>query len=164
MKFNSLKEYFYKLSIRGYQFMMVPLLIFILFYLQSLTSVTFIILDSAWSNILFFTLSGVVIVSLTIVQITTSLKVRKIALQIGLGMKLEESGKILTKKMFLIAFQNLLASVALLITGSIYFALLFGVLFAWYFVQWPTPNSVCRMLSLKGDEREMVLTRGEAFK
>ena len=164
MKFNSLKEYFYKLNIRGYQFMMLPLLIFILSYLQSLINVTFIGIDSEWSNILLFALSGVVLVFLTIVQITTSLKVRKIALQIGLGVKLEELGKILTRKMFLMALQNLLASVALLSTGSIYFALLFGVLFAWYFVQWPTPNSVCRMLNLKGDEREIVLTRGDAFK
>ena len=34
MKFNSVKEYFYKLNSRGYQLMMVPLIFFILYNAQ----------------------------------------------------------------------------------------------------------------------------------
>ena len=144
--------------------MMVPLLIFILSYLQLFTKVTFIIFDSEVSNVLFFVLSGIVIFTLTIVQIFTSISIRKIAMEIGLGIKLEKLGQLLTKKMLMMALQNLLASVGLLLTGNIYFALLFAAVFIWYFLQWPTPDSVSRALNLKGDEEKMVLTRGEAFK
>ena len=34
MRFNSVKEYFYKLNSRGYQLMMIPLIFFIFYYSQ----------------------------------------------------------------------------------------------------------------------------------
>ncbi len=165
MKFNSVKEYFYKLNNRGYQLMMVPLIIFTLFYSQSIMNLPgWVILNQDISRILFFALGILSVIVLTIVQIRTKKQASAIAKEVGLGGKLEKIGTVLTRKMVALSMTVLLMPVALLFTGDRYFGFAFGVLALWYFLQWPTPGRVCRLLSLRGDEKEMVITRGEAFK
>jgi len=92
------------------------------------------------------------------------MKANAIAKEVGLGNKLEKLGTVLTRKMVAISMAVLLMPVALLFTGDSYFGIAFGVLALWYFLQWPTPGRVCKLLLLRGDEKEMVITRGEAFK
>ena len=165
MKFNSVKEYFYKLNNTGYQLMMVPLILFTFYYAQSIINLSgMIILNHEISKILFFALCGLSIIALTIVQLKTKNKANAIARQVGLGIKLEKLGALLTRKMLAISILALLMPIALLLTGDSYFSIVFGVLVLWFFLQWPTPRRVCRLLQLRGDEREMVITRGEAFK
>lgn len=165
MKFNSVKEYFYKLNNRGYQLMMVPLIIFTFFYSQSIVNLpTFVIVNQEISRILFFASSVIILIALTIVQLRTKMKANAIAKEVGLGNKLEKLGTVLTRKMVAISMAVLLMPVALLFTGDSYFGIAFGVLALWYFLQWPTPGRVCKLLLLRGDEKEMVITRGEAFK
>lgn len=165
MKFNSVKEYFYKLNNRGYQLMMMPLIIFTFFYSQSIIKLSgLIILNQEISRILFYPIVVLSVISLTIVQIRTKKKANVIAREVGLGSKLEKLGTVLTRKMVTLSMAVLLMPVALLFTGDTYFSIAFGVFVMWYFLQWPTPGRVCRLLHLRGDEKEMVITRGEAFK
>jgi len=165
MKFDSVKEYFYKLNTTGYQLMIVPLLPFILFYSQSFVDLSWLVLFSeAISNILFLGLCGFGLITLTVVQIMTIRKAKTIAREVGLGIKLEKLGEVLTRKMKVHAIMVTLMPVALLVTGYGYFSIAFGVLSLWFFFQWPTPGRVCRLLQLRGDEQKMVITRGEAFK
>ncbi len=165
MKFNSVKEYFYKLNNTGYQLMMMPLIIFIFFYSQSIVTLPgLILLDPENSKILFFVLCGFSVVFLTFVQVYTNKIANKISKEVGLGIKLEKLGTLLTRKMVAISLLVLLIPLALLFSGNNYFSLFFGVLVLWYFLQWPTPGRVSRLLQLRGDEKEMVITRGEAFK
>jgi len=165
MKFNSVKEYFYKLNNTGYQLMMVPLILFTFFYSQSIVNLSgLIIFDQEISRILFFALCGISVLVLTVVQLETKKKANGIAKLVGLGIKLEKLGTLLTRKMTVHAMIILLMPLALLLTGDNYFSMAFGVLLSWFFLQWPTPGRVCRLLQLRGDEREMVITRGEAFK
>lgn len=165
MKFNSVKEYFYKLNNTGYQLMMVPLILFILFYSQSIIHLSgFTILSQEISRILFYVLCGVSSIALTVVQITTIKSATMIAKEVGLGIKLEKLGTVLKRKMTILSVIILLMPLALLLTGDNYFSLGFGALVIWFFLQWPTPGRVCSLLQLRGDEKEMVLTRGEAFK
>jgi hypothetical protein len=165
MKFNSVKDYFYKLNNRGYQLMMVPLILFTFYYAQSIVKMTgMTVLNQEISSVLFFVFGGLSVVVLTVVQIRTKNKATSIAKQVGLGIKLEMLGTLLTRKMMIISILTLLMPLALLFTGDGYFSIAFGVLVVWFFLQWPTPKRVCRLLQLKGDEREMVMTRGEAFK
>ena len=165
MKFNSVKEYFYKLNNSGYQLMMVPLIIFTFYYSQSLIKLPRLaILNQETSRILFFALGLSSAIVLTIVQIVTEKKAGVIAKEVGLGIKLEKLGTALTRKLVTLSLTVLLMPLALLFTGDSYFSVAFGVLVLWYFLQWPTPGRVCRLLKLKGDEKEMVISRGEAFK
>ncbi len=165
MKFNSVKEYFYKLNNMGYQLMMVPLILFTLYYsrlIESLSGV--VVLSREIASILFFVLCGLNVIVLTLVQVMTARKARMIAREIGLGIKLEKLGTVLSRKMVAISIMVMLMPLALLITGDDYFSIAFGVAALWFFLQWPTPGRVCRLLQLRGDEKEMVITRGEAFK
>jgi hypothetical protein len=164
MKFNSLKEYFYKLQIRGYQFMMLPLIVLIFAYLQTLTKFSFILFDEDTSQLILVVFSGYILVALVILDFVIKGYVKRIIKLIGLGIKLEKIGTLISVKLFILAFHNLLAAICLLVTNNIYFALLFVLLLIWYFLQWTTPASVCKILQLKGDEREMIISRGDAFK
>jgi hypothetical protein len=71
---------------------------------------------------------------------------------------------VLTRKMVALSTMVILMPLALLFSGDEYFNIAFGVLVLWFFLQWPTPGRVCRLLKLRGDEKEMVITRGDAFK
>jgi len=164
MKFNSVKEYFYKLNATGYQLMTVPLIPFILFYAQPIVDFSWLIFfNEPISSILFFWLCGLGIITLTVVQIITIRKANAIASEVGLGIKLEKLGVVLTRKMVALAIPVILMPSVLLLTGNNYFGLAYGVSACWFFLQWPTPGRVCRLLQLRGDEQKMVITRGEAF-
>jgi hypothetical protein len=52
----------------------------------------------------------------------------------------------------------------LFLTGSEWFAIYFLGLVVWLVFQWPSPRRVSKDLKLRGDEKQMVLTKGEAFK
>ena len=145
--------------------MMAPLIIFTFFYAQSIIKLSgLVILDQEISRILFYALIVLIVIALTIVQIRTKKKANAIAKEVGLGSKLEKLGTVLTRNMVILSMAVLLMPLALLFTGDSYFGIGFGVFVLWYFLQWPTPGRVSRLLQLKGDEKEMVITRGEAFK
>ncbi len=165
MKFGSVREYFYKLNTVGLQLMMLPLILFIIFYSRPIIKLPELTLfTKEISVILLFVTGGVSIIALTAVQIITKRKANTIAKEVGLGIKLERLGRVLKNKMVTFSIMILLMPLMLIVTDEQYFSIAFGILALWYFLQWPTPGHVCRLLKLKGDEREMVITRGDAFK
>ncbi len=164
MKFGTVKEYFYKLNNTGYQLMMIPLIIFIIYYSQPIIDLSeLVILNQEVSRILVIFFSGLSLLVLITVQIVTRQRANKIATEVGLGIKLEKLGDVLKKKMGVLSTTILFMPLMLLITNESYFSVAFGILSLWYFVQWPTTGRVCRLLKLRGDEREMVITKGDAF-
>ena len=164
MKFNTGKEYFLKLNNTGYQLMMVPLILFIYFYTQSYFYDSQPLIEPLKGDYLLLILIGLSVVVLTIVQIKSAKKANRIAMEIGLGIKLEKLGSVLIARMIWKAAITLLMPLGLVVTGNQLFSVLFGITVAWFFLQWPTPSRVSELLKLRGDEREMVLSKGEAFK
>jgi hypothetical protein len=165
MKFNSVKEYFYKLNNTGYQLMMVPLILFIGYYSQAyFFEFKFKIEVPELVTYLPFAFVGVALVTLTTVQLSFNKKARKVATEIGLGLKLEKLGSLLKTRMIWQALVALLMPLGLFLTHEKLFIIFFGLALAWYFIHWPSPASVSKLLHLRGDEKEMVLSRGEAFK
>ncbi len=164
MKFNSVKEYFLKLNNTGYQLMMVPLILFIYFYTQSYFYDSQPLIEPHLGDYLILVFIGLSVVVLTIVQIQTSKKAIQIASEVGLGIKLEKLGSVLIVRMVWKAVITLLMPLGLVVTGNQLFSVLFGITLAWFFLQWPTPGRIANLLKLRGDEREMVMSRGDAFK
>ncbi|HRG78753.1 MAG TPA: hypothetical protein PL167_04045 [Cyclobacteriaceae bacterium] len=164
MKFNSVKEYFLKLNNTGYQLMMVPLILFIYFYTQSYFLDSQPLIEPPMGDYLLLILIGLSVAVLTIVQIKSAKKANRIATEVGLGIKLEKLGTVLIARMVWKAAITLLMPIGLVVTGNQLFSVLFGITLAWFFLQWPTPGRVSELLKLRGDEREMVLSKGEAFK
>lgn len=164
MKFNSVKEYFLKLNNTGYQLMMIPLILFIYFYTQSYFLDSQPLIEPLTGDYLLLSLIVLSVVVLTIVQIKSAKKANRIAAEVGLGIKLEKLGSVLIARMVWKAAITLLMPLGLVVTGNQLFSVLFGITLAWFFLQWPTPGRVSELLKLRGDEREMVLSKGEAFK
>jgi hypothetical protein len=165
MKFNSMKEYFSRLSNTGYQLMMVPLLIFILYYAQTLVELSFLlVVPEKMIPMTTTVIAALSVLILTVVQLKTAQRAKKIAKEVGLGIKLEKLADVLVWKMRWLSAVAFVMPVTLLLSGSYNFSIGFVILFAWYFVQCPSPARVSRLLKLKGDERKMVITKGEAFR
>jgi len=164
MKFNSVKEYFYKLNNTGYQLMMVPLILFIYFYTESYFYDSQPLIEPQFNSYLLHAVIAISVITLTTVHILTRNEAARIATEVGLGIKLERLGSLLINRMIWRAFITLLMPLGLLATGNQVYSILFGVTLAWFFLQWPTPKRVAELLKLRGDEREMVLSKGEAFK
>jgi len=164
MKFNSVKEYFYKLNNTGYQLMMVPLILFIYFYSQSYFYQSKPFLHHQLGDYLFVAFSAISLIVLTTVHLNFIKRVIKIAGEIGLGIKLEKLGSLLRTRMIWHALVTLLMPIGLILSGDQVFSIFFVLALAWYFLHWPNPKQVAKLLKLKSDEKEMVLSRGEAFK
>ncbi len=165
MKFGTVQEYFSKLYTMGFQLMMLPLILFIAYYAQWIIKMPGLVkLDKEISNALLITLVCLSVIVISIVQMLTQKKAKQIAKEVGLGIKLEKMGSVLKTKMATLSTMTILMPLMLLFTDEKYFAMAFGVLLFWYFLQWPTPGRVSRLLKLKGDEKAMVLSRGDAFK
>lgn len=165
MKFGTVREYFSKLYTMGFQLMMLPLVLFIIYYAQWIIKMPEPVkFDQEISNALLITLGCLNVIVLPVVQILTQKKANQIAKAVGLGIKLEKMGSVLKTKMATLSTMVLLMPLMLLFTDENYFAISFGVLSLWYFLQWPTPGRVSRLLKLRGDEKTMVITRGDAFK
>lgn len=165
MKFGTVQEYFSKLYTMGFQLMMLPLVLFIAYYAQWIIKLPALLqFDKEFSSVLLITLGCLNVIILTVVQILTLRKAKQIAKEVGLGIKLEKMGSVLKTKMATLSTLILLMPLMLLFTNENYFAIGFVVLSLWYFLQWPTPGRVSRLLKLKGDEKTMVLSRGDAFK
>jgi hypothetical protein len=165
MKFGTVREYFSKLNTVGFQLMMMPLILFIVYYSQWIIQMPELVkFSKETSAVLLIGIVSFCIAMLVIVQVSTKKKANKIAKEIGLGIKLEKLGSALKSKMIALSSLILLMPLMLLFTDEGYFAIAFGVLSLWYFLQWPTPGRVARLLKLRGDEKTMVISRGEAFK
>ena len=165
MKFNSVKEYFYRLNSIGYQCMMLPLILFILFFGQSAFAVLPLLLtNNTWFDSVFWAVVGLTVISLTTVQFIHFRQANAIGRKVGLGLKLEEYADLAIKKMKWISVMTSLVALSLFLTGDIRLAITFVVILLYFFTQWPSPKTVARQLHLRGDEQKMVVTRGEAFK
>lgn len=165
MKFGTVREYFSKLYTMGFQLMMLPLILFIVYYAQWIIKMPELLkFDQETSGTLFLVMGCLCIIVLIVVQFTTKKQANKIAREVGLGIKLEKMGTVLKVKMAALSTMILLMPLMLLFTDEYYFAISFGALSLWYFLQWPTPGRVSRLLKLRGDEKTMVITRGDAFK
>lgn len=164
MKFNSVKEYFYKLTNMGYQAMMVPLILFIFFYARLLFFSSKPLIENTNQHLYWligFASLGVLV--LTSVHVFSYRKAKAISREVGLGIKLEKLGTVLVRHIFWQASVVTLMPVGLVLTGNSIFSIAFAVCLLFYFLNWPTPKRVARLLALKGDERTLVLNRGEGF-
>lgn len=164
MKFNSVKEYFLRLNNTGYQLMMVPLIVFIFHYASIYTTTFQLKLTSVIIQYMLLGVGVTAAVVLTVVHFYVRSASRKIAQLTGLGIKLERIGNVLLTRLLVLASVVLIMPVCQVLTHHIGFAIGFMVTLGWYFINWPRPSQVSNLLQLKGDEKEMVLSKGEAFR
>lgn len=159
------KEYFYKLYNRNMLMLLLPTAEFLVIYYLILSGILTKVVEEEWSvQILLIAIPIVVLVMLTIVQLGARKRCHKIANETSLGKKLDLYQPVATRKINSLAWLSFLLVIGFFITSDERFSIYFGVIILWSAWQWPTPRKVANDLKLKGDERKMVLTKGEAFK
>ncbi|MBI1770528.1 MAG: hypothetical protein HY015_06260 [Bacteroidetes bacterium] len=161
----TLKEYFYKLYNRSMMMLLLPIAEFLAIYYLILSGVLPpIIEDSLGVEILLISIPIIVLVILTIVQLGTLKRCKKITSEVSLGKKLDLYSPVIKRKINSIVWVSFLLAIGFFLTSDQRFSIYFGAIILWCAWQWPSPRRVSRDLKLKGDEREMVITKGEAFK
>ncbi|MBS1559430.1 MAG: hypothetical protein JST69_11965 [Bacteroidetes bacterium] len=165
MNFSSLKEYFYRLYNYGLIMMLIPMVGFLVVYYLFLSQQWFALIDNALVNSFLWKLFALLIfIMLTIVHWQSVKSYTRIASRLGLGQKLEEYYWVVRSKINSYVWAGSLLLIGFFCTAHQGFSTSFGVVILWAVLQWPTPRKVCRQLKLRGDEREMVITKGEAFR
>ena len=165
MNFSSLKEYFYRLYNTCLLRLLLPMGLFLLIYYLSLSGlISPYITQEGLIDFLSYTYLVLIIISLTIVHLVIYKRLKVISETVGLGDKLDLYHSVVKLRMKTVVGISLFNAAGLLFTGHSWFSIYFGGMILWSVLQWPTPRKVSNQLRLRGDERTMVMTKGEAFK
>jgi hypothetical protein len=164
MNFSSVKEYFYKMYNVCYAITLIPLAVFIYIYMELRAGgILPLVKDEEW------VLGGMVcliilgITTLTIVHLLTRKASRILAKEAGLGIKLDGYYSIAIRRIVTGTAVSVAMGAGLYATGNEIFSLVFLLILSWMAFQWPTSARLCKDLSLKGDEREMILYKKESL-
>lgn len=165
MNYTSLTEYFYKLYNRCLAFMFVPVTGFLyLYHLVLNNRLTPLIMDNDATNVILVVFPVMALIDLTIVHWLCGRHLGRHASEPSLGIRLDQYVRVVMMRVVAAVLTSLLMAIGLFLTQHQYFTIYFAVLVLWIVLQWPTPGKVARDYRLKGDEKQMVLTKGEAFK
>ena len=164
MNFSSLKEYFYKQYNACLLRMLLPMGVFLLIYYLSLSEmISPYIQAEELIDFLRFAYLALMLITLTIVHLEVYKNLKHHSQVVGLGKKLDLYYLVVRTRMKTLLVISLFLAAGFLFTGHQSFTIYFGGMMGWFLFQWPTPKTVSRQLKLKGDERTMVTTKGDAF-
>jgi hypothetical protein len=165
MNFSSLKEYFYKQYNACLLRMLLPMGVFLLIYYLSLSGmISPYIRAEDLVDFLRYTYLALILITLTIVHLEIYRRLKSHTGVVGLGKKLDLYYSVVRMRMKTFLAISLFLATGFFFTGHPWFSIYFACLIGWFLVQWPTPQKVSNQLRLRGDERTMVITKGEAFK
>jgi len=160
----TLKDYFYKLYNRGMIVMLLPIAEFLSIYYLILSGVLPpIVYEELLVIVLLILFPILVLTLLTIVQLEINKRLKKISEEPSLGRRLDLYVPLAKRKIRSLAWASVLFGVGFFLTSDDRFSIYFGGIILWCAWQWPFPRKVARDLKLKGDEREMVISRGDSF-
>lgn len=165
MNFSTLGEFFYKLYNRCLLIMFVPIGVFLaVYYFLLIGKLAAIIQDEQMIMIILILFPVIAVINLTIVHLVVARRFKALLPEPSLGIRLEKYFEVGFIRLAALASDSVLMAVGLALTGHAYFTIYFSVLLLWLFFIWPIPKRVSKDLKLKGDEKKMVITKGEAFR
>ena len=164
MIFTSIKGYFYKLYNICYALVLAPLALFLFLYYQTQVENFLPIIQE--ENTLLIIESGLffgAIAGLTIVHFYIRKQFISIGREVSLGNKMDRYFPIALLRTSAGSIVAFLLNAGFYLTGSIWCAIGFGLTMVWIAWQWPTPKRFCNDLSVRKDERELMLNSRDAF-
>ena len=165
MNYSSLREFFYKLYNICLLMMFIPIGTFLVIYYLLLTNqISPSIQSELVERIILIAFPILAILDLTIVHLVVRKKFSLLNKEISLGVRLEKYFSVAVIRLSAIVATSLFMAAGLFLTCSEWFAIYFLGLVVWLAFQWPSPRRVSKDLKLRGDEEQMILTKGEAFK
>jgi hypothetical protein len=159
MKYNSIREYFYKMYSLLYAIILTPLLVFVVLYWliieEELRGAFY--MDDATTQILLMLLGGVVVMDWIGSLIVFNRGVSSIISVPSLGDRLDKYYRYTLVRFSIVATGTLCLAVGFYLTEDQMFTVISGGSMLLLLAFWPFPSKVCRDLKLKGDERTLVL-------
>ena len=152
MNFITIKEYFYKFHSRLMLILLIPIITFIVLYLQHSPD-TFIPYESRHLNTIVVAL---IITAWLIYMVLHIKKIKSARNGKGLRQKLEKYFRITIVRYLVIDATSLMLAGAFSITGNDYFTFVFIANLLVAAIFWPRAKKVSNDLRLRGDERQMV--------
>ena len=164
MIFTSIKGYFYKLYNICYILVLVPLALFLFLYYQAqVEKILPIIQDQTLLLVLNAGLFLLAILGLTSAHLYVRKQFAVVSKEVGLGDKMDRYFPLALVRISLGSLSAFLMNIGFFLTGSIWFAISFGLIMLWIWWQWPSPKRFCNDLSVRNDERELMLKSKDAF-
>lgn len=162
MKFNSIREYFYKVQARLYLYVLLPLILFVYLYMKMRDGNVTPPVESM-GPVLVPIVSAITLFDWIVALVVFRRRIKPLPSKIMLSEKLEGYAAATYWRFAIIAAISAFLAVCYYAVGSSVFAALFGLDIMLMSVFWPLPTKVCRDLKLKGEERKMVLRRDDGM-
>lgn len=163
MKFNSIREYFYKVQARLYLYVLLPLVLFVYLYMKMQDGDVAPPMETL-VPVLVPVVSAITLFDWIVALLVFRKRIKPLPLKITLSEKLEGYAAATYWRFAIIAALSAVQAVSYYAAGSSVFAALFGLDIMLMSVFWPLPTKVCRDLKLKGEERKMVLRRDDGMR
>ena len=158
MKYNSIREYFYKMYTLLFAIILAPLIVFLIIYwliIQEEIRGPFY-LDESTTQILLLLLGGVVIMDWIGSLMVFGKGISSIISVPSLGDRLDKYYRYTLVRFSIVATGTLTLAVGFYLTEDQMFTVIAGGSMLLLLMFWPFPSKVCRDLKLKGDERTLV--------
>ena len=158
MKYNSIREYFYKLFNILFALLLLPLLVFVVLYwqIQEGNLVGPFYLDEKINQTLIILIGAVVFTDWLISFSLFSKRLKSMKRIQSLGTRLDRYASLTILRFVLILSGSLVLAVGFCLTENQIFSIIVVVNMLLLLPLWPFPSKVCRDLQLKGDERTLV--------
>ncbi|MBK5280133.1 MAG: hypothetical protein JJE09_14845 [Bacteroidia bacterium] len=164
MIFTSIKGYFYKLYNVCYILVLVPLALFLFLYYQAqVEKILPIIQDPDVLVMLEGGLFLVALAGLATVHLYLRKEFVKVSKEVALGDKMDRYFPLALVRTSLGSSSAFFMNIGFFLTGSLWLAIAFGFIMIWIWWQWPTPKRFCNDLSVRNDERELLLKSKYSF-
>jgi hypothetical protein len=163
MIFTSIKGYFYKLYNVCYVLVLTPLALFLFLYYEAQVEKILPIIQEEYTLLIEFGLFIFIAVGLTTVHLYLRKRLVNISKESGLGDKMDQYFPLALIRVSMGSFAAFLMNVGFYLTSSFWFAVAFGGIMLWIGWLWPTPKRFCDDLSVRNDERELMLKSKDAF-
>jgi hypothetical protein len=164
MIFDSIKGYFYKLYNICYVLVLMPLVLFLFLYYQAqVEKILPIIQDQSARLGTELTLFLLALFALTTVHLYLKRQLAEVSKEPGLGDKM---GRYFSLAMWRTGVGSLtvfLMNIGFYLTGNIWFAVACAATVVWIGWLWPTPKRFCDDLSVRSDERDLMLRSKDSF-
>jgi hypothetical protein len=165
MKYDSLREYFYKFYNVLYALILVPMLAFVFLYfeIQSQSVRGPYKDDHFLSRIVVIAMMSLVVLVWIVSFVHYFRKLPRIRTIGSLGERLDEYYTLTSVRFVSFTASSLALAAGFLLTEHQVLTLTFVVSFVLALVLWPLPSKVCRDLQLRGDERTLVLYKKDTL-
>ncbi|MGE0772284.1 MAG: hypothetical protein AB7K37_11265 [Cyclobacteriaceae bacterium] len=158
MKFNSIKEYFYKLYNVCYFVTLIPLGVYIYLYLEMQSGALVSPIQDA-DQLLIIQIAFIIFIVLTLTSVhwLVRKKLSSILGVVSLGDRMDGYYTIAIFRIGMGVAACLMTAAGFYFTTSELFSITFLAVLVWMSFQWPTPRRLCVDLKLKGDEKDLIL-------